>query len=212
MQNDIYTLSKEHEKAANLIYDQVMQNFRKKYILTISGEVATGKCEIAQLLARRLKENGISCKIIHLDDYYLTLPGERNEIRRKNGLDSVGVDEINWSLLNRILRLFKTGQKAVMPSVDLITNQVDEINTDFADIDMVIVAGLYALKAEKSNLNIFIEMSYTETMAEQKAERKEVLDEFRMQVLEQEHKAVRAIKPLADYYIDFATNPEVFYI
>lgn len=212
MQNDIYTLNKEHEKAANLIYDQVMLSFKKKFILTISGEVATGKCETAQLLARKFKENNLSCKIIHLDDFYITLPSERTEWRKKNGIDSVGVDEINWNLLNRILRLFKTGQKATLPSVDLITNQVDEVNTDFANIDIVIVAGLYALKAEKSNLNIFIEMSYTETMAQQKAEGKEVIDEFRMQVLEQEHKAIKAIKPLADYYIDFASNPEVFYI
>ena len=42
--------------------------------------------------------------------------------------------------------------------------------------------------------------------------KKEELDDFRMKVLEQEHKAVQALKHKADFFVDFDTALEIFHL
>ncbi len=50
-----------------------------------------------------------------------------------------------------------------MPCVDLITDYVDEIKTNFKGVDLMIINGLYATKIEKADLRVFIELTYDET-------------------------------------------------
>ncbi len=212
MLNDIININPKHEKAAASIYDRVAQDLTAKYIITISGEVASGKCEIAQVLARSYKADGLKTKILHMDDYYIILPEERTAWRKKHGVDKIGYDEYDWERINRNVTDFKQNQKSSLPSVDLITLQVDELITDFSGIDILIINGLYSIMLEEANLRVFVEPTYKETFKDQIAERKEELDDFRMKVLEQEHKVVQSLKPLADYYVDFDNSIEAFHL
>ena len=50
MQNQIITISSKHKAAANLIYDQIKDKITPKYILTVTGEVGTGKSTVCYLL------------------------------------------------------------------------------------------------------------------------------------------------------------------
>ena len=68
MLNDIVSITKKHEDAALTIYDRIITDRSNKYIVTISGEVASGKCEISIALARLFKKEGVKCKILHMDD------------------------------------------------------------------------------------------------------------------------------------------------
>ena len=61
-------------------------------------------------------------------------------------------------------------------------------------------------------MRVFIELTYEDTWEEQKETHKEVLDDFRMEVLAHEHKAVQSLKGLADFYIDFDTAGEIFHL
>jgi uridine kinase len=55
-------------------------------------------------------------------------------------------------------------------------------------------------------------MTYKETMPEQILSGKEELDEYRMKVLEQEHKVVQSLKSKTDFYLDFDTSLEIFHL
>jgi uridine kinase len=88
-----------------------------------------------------------------------------------------------------------------MPCVDLVTEQVDHLVTDFKGIDMLIIDGLYAIKTDSLDLRIFIELTYHETKKAQVVRGKEPQNEYRMAVLEQEHRMVQALKPMADILI-----------
>jgi len=212
MLNDVVTIEKKHTNAATTLFDRVIRDRKSKFIVTISGEVGTGKCEIAHELGRKLLQAEISIKLLHMDNYYNIPPLDRQDWRKKNGLDKIGYDEYDWNAINQNIEDFRRDKKSVLPIVDLFTQKVDQLHTDFNGIEVLIIAGLYSIKINQSDLRVFIELTYEDTWDEQKLTRKEVLDDFRMEVLAHEHKAVQSLKPLADFYIDFDTAGEIFHL
>lgn len=212
MINDLVNINKKHEEAALAIYERITPELKNKFIVTISGEVASGKCEIAQVLARLYKKDGLKAKVLHMDDYYLVPPEERTEWRMKHGIEKIGYEEYDWKRINKNVGDFRKGIRSSLPSVDLVTLQVDELVTDFKPIDILIISGLYSVMIEGADLKVFVELTYKETIKEQLAEKKEELDEFRMRVLEQEHKVVQSLKPLAEFYVDYDNTLEAFHI
>ena len=212
MLNDVVTIEKKHTNAAITLFDRVIRDRKTKFIVAISGEVGTGKCEIAHELGRLLIKEDISVKLLLLDNYYHIPPLERMEWRKKNGLEKIGYDEYDWKKVNQNIDDFRMNKKSVMPIVDLFTQKVDQLHTDFKDIEVLIIAGLYSIRINQSDLRVFIELTYEDTWEEQAITHKEVMDDFRMEVLKQEHKAVQSLKPLADFYIDFDTAGEIFHL
>lgn len=212
MLNDIVTIEKKHTNAAATLFERVVHDRKPKFIVTISGEVGTGKCEIAHELGRKLIEAGISVKLLHMDNYYIIPPLERQEWRKKNGLEKIGYDEYDWNTINQNIDDFRMNKKSVLPVVDLFTQKVDQLHTDFKGIEVLIIAGLYSIKINQSDLRVFIELTFEDTWEEQLTTRKEILDDFRIEVLKHEHKAVQSLKPLADFYIDFDTAVEIFHL
>ena len=212
MLNDVVTIEKKHTNAAATLFDRVIRDRKTKFIVTISGEVGTGKCEIAHELGRKLIEAGISVKLLHLDNYYIIPPLERVEWRKANGLEKIGYDEYDWNTVNQNIDDFRMNKKSAMPIVDLFTQRVDQLHTDFQGIDILIIAGLYSIRINQSDLRVFIELTYEDTWDEQQITHKEILDDFRLEVLKHEHKAVQSLKPLADFYIDFDTAGEIFHL
>jgi uridine kinase len=212
MLNDVVTIEKKHTNAAATLFDRVIKDRKTKFIVAISGEVGTGKCEIAHELGRMLTESGISVKLLHMDNYYHIPPLERQEWRKVNGLDKIGYDEYDWNTINQNIDDFRRDKKSIFPIVDLFTQKVDQLHTDLKGIEILIIAGLYSIKINQSDLRVFIELTYEDTWDEQKLTHKEVLNDFRMEVLAHEHKAVQSLKPLADFYIDFDTAGEIFHL
>jgi len=212
MLNEVLLLNKNHEQAALRIFERIMPEYRRKYIIAISGEVETGKCEVAHMLGRIFKKNSIKVKMLYMDSYYKIPPSVRNKWRKENGIESVGYQEIDWEVLDSNINAFLHDKTATMPCADLFTGQIDKLHTDFKDIDLLIVAGLYSMRIEQADLRVFIEMTYKETLTEQRASEKEELDEYRMKVLEQEHKVVQSLKHMADFYLDFDTGREIFHL
>ncbi|MEI6061584.1 MAG: uridine kinase [Bacteroidota bacterium] len=211
MLNDVVTIEKKHTNAASTLFDRVVRDRKIKFIVTISGEVGTGKCEIAHELGRILIEKGISVKLLHMDNYYHIPPRARQEWRKQN-IDKIGYDEYDWNTINQNIDDFRMNRESVLPVVDLFTQKVDKLHTDFDGIEVLIIEGLYSIRINQSDLRVFIELTYEDTWDEQAITHKEVLDEFRMEVLKYEHKAVQSLKNLADFYIDFDTAGEIFHL
>jgi uridine kinase len=147
-----------------------------------------------------------------MDNYYLVPPLERQEWRKNNGLDKIGYFEYNWDLINRNIDDFRLNRSSVLPVVDLFTQKVDQLTTDFNEIEVLIIEGLYSIRINQADLRVFIELTFEDTWEEQLKTRKEVIDDFRLQVLKHEHTAVQSLKPYADFYIDFDTAGEIFHL
>ena len=212
MYENILIINKKHKKAAKTILEKVLIEKTDKYIIAISGEVGAGKAEIAHVLAKKIKKKGLRVKTMYLDNYYLIPPPQRTEWRKKQDPESIGPQEIDWNLVRNNIQDFLTGKKSAMPLVDLMNDQVDQMITDFKETEILIISGLYAIALEEADLKVFIELTYHETFDAQIESEKEELDDFRMKILEQEHKAVQALKPRADFFVDFDTSLEIFHL
>jgi len=210
MLHDLITITPRHENSARLIFDKVQElrssTEKEKMIITISGEVGSGKSTVSVILGRLLKKQKVKAKIIDLDDYYKIPPLERREWRLEKGLESIGYDEYNWDKLNQNITDFKRNRKSQMPCVDLITLNVDELHTDFKGIELLIINGLYSLKIEDADLKVMIEQTYDETRDAQIYSQKEPLDSYRLKVLQREHEVVKSLKSKADFFIDFENS------
>lgn len=202
MLGDVLLIEDKHKNAAETIKKEVLANKKEKMIVAISGESGSGKSELAHSLAKSLQGDGIQAKPLHIDNYYKTHPLEREEWRKKHGIESIGYNEYDWDTIYKNIESFKKGEKAEMPCVDLVTQQVDKLITDFSNIEMLIIDGLYAMKTENTDLNVFIDLTYHETKKAQLKRGKEKVNDFRMQVLEREHQVVRSLKDRAHLIVN----------
>ncbi|MFW6081817.1 MAG: hypothetical protein ACOC7W_07880 [Desulfosalsimonas sp.] len=201
MLGDVLLIEEKHKKAAARIAEYVREHRQLRTIAAVSGESGSGKSELAHCLGRELKESGIRAKLVHSDNYYRTLPAERSESRKARGAGAIGINEYDWDRIHQTMDDFRQGRKAQMPCIDLITDQVDTLITDFSEIDLMILDGLYAIAADNIDLRVFIDLTYHETKKAQLMRGKEKVNEWRMTVLEQEHLAVSSLKQKADLIV-----------
>jgi uridine kinase len=207
MLGDVLLINDMHKDAAQSIFEKVSEDLgekeeRYRFIVGISGESGSGKSELAHSLAKLLKDHHIRVKIIHTDNYYKIQPLLREEWRRNKGFDKIGQDEYDWIKIKKTIRDFKEEQECMIPCIDLIPEQVDKLITDFSKIDLLIVDGLYAIKAPDIDLRVYIDLTYHETKINQIIRMKEALSDFRLAILEKEHLAVLSLKPTADLIVD----------
>ncbi len=210
MLGDILLINDLHKAAAKEILNHVLAdrdkkleaNANYKYIVAISGESGAGKSELSHSLALLLKSQNVRVKVIHADNYYKIPPLLRKEWRLNKGLNVIGPNEYDWSLLQKNITEFKEDMIARIPCIDIIPDQVDELTTDFQKINVLIIDGLYAIKAKDIDLKVFIELTYLETKMMQLMRGKEEVDEHRVNILEREHMGVMSLKPLAHLLVN----------
>ncbi len=200
MLGDILLITDNHRKAAEQIVSRLGRFKSDKVVIAIGGESGAGKSELAHVVSRRLKERGELAKVLHIDNYYKVPPTERMAWRKKHGIESIGLTEYNWDLINQNVAEFRESREAILPCIDLLTDQEDKLITDFEGIKYLIVEGLYPLKVD-ADLKIFIDLTYHETKKAQVLRGKEPQNEYRRQVLEREHQVVQSLRPLADLIV-----------
>lgn len=215
MLGDVLLITEKHQKAAARMVELILENKKDRMIVAISGESGSGKSELTHTVAKSMRAHGIFAKPIHTDNFYNTLPLERRAWREKQGIENVvGYNEYKWDEIHKAIDDFKNGRTSEMPCVDLVTEQVDRLITNFGEVDMLIVDGLYAIKADHIDMRFFIDLTYLQTKKKHTKDirGKEVMDEGRWATLGQEHKMVRELLPLADYLVteafDVVPNPE----
>ncbi|MCP3999114.1 MAG: uridine kinase [bacterium] len=200
MLGDVLLIAEKHERAGAQIVERIDQIESDKVVVAIGGESGSGKSELAHVVARALKDQGRLAKILHIDNYYTVRPQDREAWRKENGIESIGLGEIDWDLLDLHLDAFREGRETVLPCIDLLTDQIDELRTDFAPIKVVIVDGLYPLHVE-ADMRILIDLTYHDTKKAQLLRGKEPQNEYRLNVLKREHEVVQSLRPLADFLV-----------
>jgi uridine kinase len=207
MLGDILLINDMHKEAAQAIFDHIKSGCKNKderyrCIVGISGESGSGKSELSHALGKLLKDNHIRVKVIHTDNYYKIQPLLREEWRRNKGFENIGLEEYDWIKIRKTIRDFKEEQECMIPCIDLIPEQVDKLITDFSKIDLLIVEGLYAIKAPDIDVRVYIDLTYHETKINQIIRMKEALSDFRLGILEKEHQSVTTLKHKADLIVD----------
>lgn len=202
MLGDVLLIDEKHRLAGEAILQMILESPKPKMMVAISGESGSGKSELAHVIAKGLRKHGIMAKPLHIDNYYRIHPLERTQWRLDNGIEKVvGPGEYDWDNIHRNIAEFKESKISTGPCVDLVTEQIDQLTTDYSVIDMLIIDGLYAIKVPDVDLRVFIELTYHETKKAQVVRGKEPQNEYRMRVLEKEHQEVQALKPMADVLI-----------
>jgi uridine kinase len=200
MLGDVLLIAEKHQRAGAQIVARIDTLDADKVVVAIGGESGSGKSELAHVVARALKDTGRLTKILHIDNYYTVRPQDREAWRKANGIESIGLGEVDWALLDQHLDAFRKGSKAVLPCIDLLTDQIDELHTDFAPIKVVVVDGLYPLHVE-ADMRVLIDLTYHDTKKAQLLRGKEPQNEYRLSVLKREHEVVQSLRSLADFLV-----------
>jgi len=200
MIGDVLLIEQKHERVARELAAKINKRQFERIAVAIGGESGSGKSEIAETLRTVLDTEGYRVKILHLDNYYKVPPAQRNDYRREHGMSAVGLHEINWEILEENVVAFRKGKPTTIPFIDLYTDQEDKLITDFKDIDVLLIEGLYACNAP-ADVNVLIDLTYHETKKAQIKRKKEKVDELRFKVLEKEHQEVVKLRPRTDYFV-----------
>ncbi len=212
MKEDVLFINKNHTITAEVILNKVLEERTDKYIIAISGESESGKSEISHYLGILLKKKGVKSKIINMDSFYLVSPDERRKWRQEKGIKSIGYNEYDWKTVDQVIGDYKSGSKSKMPFVDVISNQIDTLETDFKDIEILIINGLYSIKVKDAALKVFIEVTFEDTTEVQKQKEIEEIDDWRMKELKQEHKVIESLKGEANYFVDLGTSMKMYHL
>lgn len=207
MIGDKILIQKQHKIKAKNLLPEILKRYKKNYkmVIAIGGESGSGKSEVVLILRNLLYKEGIRVQIVPLDNYYKTCWTERNKIRQKQGINSVGRYEIMWSWIWNIINRFRENYDGgKLRQINKFTDSVEFVTFDNRSVDILIVEGLYACYLDKyADLKIYLEGTYHETKAFRLERKKEEQTEFRELVLEREHQEVEGSKQYADIKVSF---------
>ncbi len=114
-----------------------------KKIILVAGGTASGKTMIADVLAKKYLEAGISCTLLSMDNYYISL----DKLPEENGMD-VNWDNpkvIDWEQFDKDLMSLYNGQDVSKTpySFEEFTHKGEDVI--YPSSDVIIVEGLFAL-------------------------------------------------------------------
>lgn len=184
-------------------------------IITIGGPSGSHKTEKAHALLRELNKSGFKVKVITQDDLYRISPLNRQSYREYHGIDCVGVDELDWNLVNCICQDYRMGFPVWMPRYDTCAEHFEWVNWASGDVDFLIIEGIYAnfLKPRLDvtpRFSIFLNLTPEQTYQFRKIRAKENPDNaFRKAVVQKEYKICLESKKHAKFIVDFDNNIEI---
>jgi len=201
MKGDRILINDLHRKKAELIYNKINRN-QDKLIICIGGSSGTGKSEQAHVLRDLCHENNKRVQIISLDNYY-KIWENRNELRKKENFQNIGIQEIDWGLINNICKDFLKNKIVATIQYNIYTKDLESIRWNGENIDILIIEGLYANYIDHGNIKFHLEGDINQTEEFRLVRNKEILNGDRQEVLKKEQKAINDLKKDTDYLITF---------
>ncbi|MCK9543713.1 MAG: hypothetical protein M0R03_16965 [Novosphingobium sp.] len=207
MIGDPLILAEKDFKDGEFISSQMKHN----KIVLIGGGSGTKKSEKALALQQFLFCDKQSSLVISLDDHYLVHPTVRNYNRKKQGINSVGIKEIDWIELESIYCSFKSKDQEMISfsRTHRFLDASEYVCISNKNIDVLIIEGLYANYLRKmfsDNFSVFLEGTPQQTLSFRQLRGKESPDDkFRQQVVQKEFNVVSQLRKYADLIIPFET-------
>ena len=187
--------------------EKVLSQLKNNKIILIGGGSGTNKSELAYCLQKKLFDKNKSSFIISLDDYYTCMPSIRNYNRKKLGIDSVGLSEIDWQLIERIYEDFQNKRELHFKRVHKFLDAIEHNTISSESIDYLIIEGLYVNYLRKDyndNFSVFLEGNPSQTLEFRKMRGKEnENDSFRQKIVEKEFRVVVQLKRYTDLILEF---------
>lgn len=204
MIGDRLIVKDSHWKKANSFVNKIEKNS----LILIGGGSGVGKTEVADCLQHLLYEKGLTSMVLSLDDFYKIKPCDRNKHRKENGIDSVGVSEIDWRELRRVVEDFEDGKMVKFQRVHKYASVTEYDQIDSSKVDVIIFEGLYANYLQKffnnKLLSVFLDGNPSQTYDFRLERKKEnTKDEFRTKVVQKEFNVVCQLKRYAEIIIPF---------
>jgi len=203
MISDRLCVEERHFKIAK----EIRPSIKKDNIVLIYGTSGTGKSEVADCLQGELFNKNISSFVLSLDDYYNTIPSLRNTNRKKMGLDSVGLQEIEWEHLSRICADFQEKKTIYFKRVHKFADIIEHNSIDTEEVDVIIIEGLFAGYMKNygyGDFAVYLDGNPAQTLAFREKRRKEnPNDSFRQKVVQKEFNIICQLKRYADKIIPF---------
>lgn len=187
--------------------ESVLKDLKQKIIL-IGGGSGTNKSELAYAIQKKLWDNNKSSFVISLDDYYNTHATVRSLNRKKLGIDSVGISEIDFESLKRIYEDFNNKRPIHFRRTHRFLDEIEHnVLSDSSTIDYLIIEGLYANYLRKfytDNFSVYLEGNPSQTLKFRKMRGKEdENDAFREKVVQREFNVVCQLQRYADIKLPY---------
>jgi len=203
MIGDPLLLTKKDYTRANAVINQLKNN----HIILIGGTSGSSKSELAYCIQKTLFDKKKSSLVISLDDYYQVMPSIREINRKKMGIDSVGIPEIDWSALKRIYDDFNDKKEISFKRTHKFLDAIEHNSINSEEIDYLVFEGLFAnylRKTYNDNYSVFLEGNPAQTLEFRKIRGKEQTeDAFRQKVVNKEFNVVSQLKCHADLTLEF---------
>ena len=175
---------------------------RDRSVIGVAGESGSGKSVTATSLARELGARGYAALVLHQDDYFV-LPPRANHAAREHDISRVGPHEVNLALLQSHVAAFREGRDGIDgPTVDYAADRFDTLRVDLTSIRVLVVEGTYVLGLADLDVRIFLEATYTDTLARRRARARDADSPFVERVLAIEHEVIVSQGVLADLIVD----------
>ena len=141
-------------------------------VISISGESGSGKSTIAYQLSKQLMDDcmgvgkGINVKHLYVDNFYsenyrMDKPSKREERIIDREYEGIGPDEYDWCMIDNVLHCFADGDVCRMPCIDFLNQQIDHLETNFSDVNILVLDGLYAIDERlQSDFRFLVDGAY----------------------------------------------------
>ena len=170
-------------------------------VIAVAGESGSGKSVTAIDLVSAITAGGIRAAIIHQDNYFIRPPRTNHEHRLQD-LSSVGPHEVQLELIRDHMRAFRAGKTVTAPVVDYPGNRFLLADLDFADTDVLVVEGTFALLIGGHDIGIFLQATWQDTAARRKSRDRDIDDPIIDTILGIEHDIIAPQAELADVLLD----------
>jgi len=202
---DRILILQRHQRYAKKIFEKLDLN--KRQIILIGACSGVGKTECADVLQELLFKKEKQSLVLSLDDFYNTLPIIRNYNRKKLGIDSVGLSEIDWEDLERICHDFQEKKPIKFKRVHKYANVVEHNVVETDELGFLLIEGLYANYLKKfgyGDISVYLEGTPKQTLDFRKKRRKEnENDKFRKEIVKKEFHVICQLKKHADLILPF---------
>lgn len=186
---------------------KVLRLIKNQRIIFIGGGSGTHKSELAYCLQRLLYNKKKSSFVVSLDDYYTAHVTIRATNRKKLGIDSVGLSEIDWESLKRIYEDFNSKREIHFKRTHRFLDSIEHNTIDSSEINYLLVEGLYVnylRKYYEDNFSVYLEGNPSQTLEFRKMRAKENEDdEFRVKVVQKEFNTVVQLRRYSDLILPF---------